>query len=116
MAVSIRSIGTAVPPTIIRQDDVREIFATQPGLGRLGQRIVGAAFGASAIETRHTVVDELDRRPREGEATFYDAATNEILRPGTGTRNQVYVDRSPDLFLAPPVPRSPVPPTSGPTT
>jgi predicted naringenin-chalcone synthase len=99
MAVSIRSIGTAVPPTIIRQDDVREIFATQPGLGRLGQRIVGAAFGASAIETRHTVVDELDRRPREGEPTFYDAASNEILRPGTGARNQVYVDRSPELFL-----------------
>jgi len=97
--VSIRSIGTAVPPTTIRQDDVRELFETQPGLSRLARRIVGAAFGASAIETRHTVVDELDREPREGESTFYDASSNQILRPGTGARNEVYVERSPELFL-----------------
>ena len=47
--------------------------AAQPGVTRLGSRLIGAAFNASGIDTRHTVVDELDREEREGESTFYDA-------------------------------------------
>ena len=106
MAITIRSIETAVPPTVLRQDEIRDVFAGQPELSRLGGRLVRAAFDVSGIDTRHTVIDELAgaSRPRAdtgvGTPVFYDAEAGTILRPGTGTRNDVYTDRSPALFLA----------------
>ena len=106
MAITIRSIETAVPPTVLRQDEIRDVFAGQPELSRLGGRLVRAAFDVSGIDTRHTVVDELAgaSHPRTdtgvGTPVFYDADAGTILRPGTGTRNDVYTDRSPALFLA----------------
>jgi alkylresorcinol/alkylpyrone synthase len=109
MPVSIRSIGTAVPPTVIRQPDVRDLFRSQPGLGRLAPRLIGAVFDASGIETRHTVVDELGvaggdvpapRGPEDGVPAgpvFVDP-DGRVLAPTTGVRNAEYVARSPDLF------------------
>ncbi|MFZ4895708.1 type III polyketide synthase [Plantibacter sp. Mn2098] len=106
MSVTVRSIGTAVPPTVLRQADVSDVFRAQPSVTKLGSRIIGAAFGASAIETRHTVIDELsfpaDGRKDTNTAptpVFFDAATNRILEPSTGTRNDVYAAASPALFL-----------------
>jgi len=123
--VSIRSIGTAVPDTVLRQDDIRDLFRSQPGLTRLGTRLVGAVFDAAAIETRHTVVDELALAATPAAApdtgvvpdlsdahdpagapdpavapVFVDPTTRRILDPSTGTRNDVYVARSPALFEA----------------
>jgi len=136
--VSIRSIGTAVPDTVIRQDHIRDVFRSQPGLSRLATRLVGSVFDAAAIDTRHTVIDELgvavpdatatatapdatatapdvtatvpdadatatDAIDVEGTATppvFLDPETGLILDPGTGARNDVYVERSPALFEA----------------
>ncbi|PFG33192.1 putative naringenin-chalcone synthase [Sanguibacter antarcticus] len=106
MPITIRSIETAVPPTVLRQDEIRDVFAGQPDLNRLGGRLVRAAFDVSGIETRHTVVDELDHasaglpRTDSEPPVFYDSASGEILSPSTGTRNDVYTDRSPALFLA----------------
>ena len=58
MSARIVSIGTAVPPTCVPQDRAREIFAGQAGVDRLTQRLIHAAFDASAIERRHTVLSE----------------------------------------------------------
>ena len=58
MAALIRSLHTAVPPVVLEQEVVRDVLVAQPGLNRLGQRLVPAAFNASGIERRHTVVEE----------------------------------------------------------
>lgn len=93
---------------------MRDIFAAQPDLSRLGRRLVAAAFDNAAVETRHTVLDELvddpgttddasgssNSAPTHGSPVFYDSTTGVILSPPTGTRNRVYAARARDLFVA----------------
>jgi predicted naringenin-chalcone synthase len=122
MTVSVRSLETAVPATSIGQREVRDLFALQPGVSRLGRRLIHAVFDASAIDTRHTVLTELDSHHTalnshhsgveiEGEqalpqpaatptSLFVDQTTGAVLAPSTGTRNQTYVEQSPALLLA----------------
>ena len=38
MVARILSIGTAVPPTVLAQGDVRDFFVAQPGVDRLTAR------------------------------------------------------------------------------
>lgn len=103
MSARIVSIGTAVPPTCVPQDRAREIFAGQPGVDRLTQRLIHAAFDASAIERRHTVLSEFgdEFSPRElvppGRARFADDE-GRMLQPTTGPRNDLYTAVSPDLY------------------
>ncbi|MFS4506356.1 type III polyketide synthase [Clavibacter sp. Sh2141] len=110
MTASIRSIATALPPTVLAQEGVRDLFGSQPEPGRLGTRLVSAAFGASGIRTRHTVIRELGTAPGmagadapadpdDGEPVFYDRATGRILTPGTGARNDTYIREAPALLL-----------------
>ena len=97
MSATIRAIGTAVPTRTLEQAAVRDLFVRQPDLGRLGRRLVPAAFDASAVEHRHTVLDELDASRPAG--TFRDDAG--VLRsPSTGTRNDRYRELAPPLFVA----------------
>jgi alkylresorcinol/alkylpyrone synthase len=102
MSARIVSIGTAVPPTCVPQERAREIFAGQPGADRLTQRLIHAAFDASAIERRHTVLAEFgdDLSPHdvipEGRARFADD-DGRMLRPATGARNDLYIAAAPDL-------------------
>ncbi|MFN3867121.1 MAG: type III polyketide synthase [Demequina sp.] len=88
-AVSVRSIATAVPATVIEQGAVRDLFLSQPDLSRLARRLVGSVFDGSAIERRHTVVSEL-AGVSSGTAEFYDAQSETILAPSTGARNAAY--------------------------
>ena len=60
MGSAIFSIGTAVPATVVHQHQLRDLFRGQPGTSRLTSRLIGAAFDASAIDTRHTVIAEFD--------------------------------------------------------
>jgi predicted naringenin-chalcone synthase len=101
MTVTLQGLSTVVPPTVLVQDEVRDVFAAQPGLSRLGSRIVSTAFRESGIETRHTVLEELSRRPREdGEApVFFDQASGELLLPGTRARNDVYAAHASRLYV-----------------
>ena len=64
MTVYLRSLETAVPPTVLIQTEARDVFAAQPGLTRLGTRLVSTCFDSAAIDTRYTAVEELtlDRR------------------------------------------------------
>nr|WP_314842760.1 type III polyketide synthase [uncultured Microbacterium sp.] len=95
----LRSLQTIVPETVIAQDHVREIFAAQPDLGRLAQRIIGASFNASGIDTRHTVIDELSGTAPAGDPIFYDVGTGLLLSPGTKIRNQIYAREASRLFV-----------------
>jgi predicted naringenin-chalcone synthase len=93
VTVHIRSIETAVPETVLRQADARALFAGQSGVSRLGARLIGAAFDASAIDTRHTVVAELAGGAGD---LLADGA---VLNPSTATRNAIYRAEAPRLFL-----------------
>lgn len=101
MTVSLRSIETAVPATVLEQSEIRDVFAGQPGVSRLGRRLINAVYDASSIETRHTVIAEFEATAIMSEARprFFDALTGGILTPSTGVRNEVYVEQSPELFL-----------------
>jgi alkylresorcinol/alkylpyrone synthase len=101
MTARIVSIGTAVPPTRIPQDHVRDLFADQPGLDRLTRRRIHAAFGASAIEHRHTVLSELGvgASPDGGGPRFLDDERT-LLAPTTGMRNDLYTRLAPSLSAA----------------
>ena len=96
----LRAIGTAVPVTVLRQPDFRDLLAEQPGLSRLGVRRLRAAFDVSAIETRHTVLTEFLAAPESGDPVHHDARTRTVLTPSTGPRNAAYVREAPPLFLA----------------
>lgn len=99
MTVALRSLEVAVPGVALAQDDVRDAFAAQPGLGRLGTRLVSAAFNASGIDRRHTVLGEWGRTGPAGDPVFLDARTLRILNPSTGTRNRVYAQEATGLFI-----------------
>ncbi|GGL79089.1 hypothetical protein [Glutamicibacter protophormiae] len=60
MPVMIRTIQTAVPSTVLKQEEVREVFATQPELSRLGQRLVATSFNSADIDTRYSCVSEFN--------------------------------------------------------
>ncbi|NUL49406.1 type III polyketide synthase [Cellulosimicrobium funkei] len=112
MPALLRSLHTAVPPTVLHQDRVRDALAAQPGLSRLGQRLVTAAFNASGIERRHTVVREWEQdnqahdagpvAPSDGGGSrpglFFEPGTGHILNPSTGARNAVYTEHAGDLY------------------
>ena len=96
----LRAVGTAVPVTVLHQAQFRDLLAAQPGLTRLGARRLHAAFDASGIETRHTVITEFQDRPEAHEPVHHDARTGEVLVPSTGARNAAYTLEAPPLFLA----------------
>ncbi|MFS0865845.1 type III polyketide synthase [Microbacterium sp. 179-B 1A2 NHS] len=123
MTTRLLSIGTAVPPARLQQAAVRDLFASQPGTDRLTKRLIGAAFDASAISTRHTVLDDLAAAAERGAAgvpspgddgatsapadgTVGDAVermpvvtdAGALLAPSTGTRNDAYIRLAPPLF------------------
>ncbi|MHA7292570.1 type III polyketide synthase [Arthrobacter sp. HLT1-21] len=99
MTVIMRSLETAVPETVMVQSDVRDVFAAQPGLSRLGTRLVGAAFDSSGIETRYTAVKEMTLDAPSENPVFFDSAERRILSPSTKVRNEVYAEEGTKLFV-----------------
>ncbi|GGH36535.1 type III polyketide synthase [Microbacterium album] len=101
MTVTLRGISTVVPPTVLVQDQVREVFAAQPGLSRLARRLVSTSFGVSGIETRYTVLDELtlDGPAPDGPALFFDRDSGELLLPGTKARNELYAEHASRMYV-----------------
>ncbi len=96
MTASILGFGTALPPTRLAQDEVREFMAAQPDIDRRARRIITAAFAASAIETRHTVLAELG-----GEASgLHVQSAGRLLSPTTRARNDEFRRAAPPLLAA----------------
>ncbi|WP_336646242.1 type III polyketide synthase [Microbacterium sp. USHLN186] len=98
MSVHLRSIQTLVPGTSLEQSAVRDIFAAQPDLSRLARRLVATSFDGAGVQTRHTVLDELDLTATVPEPKFYDRTAGTLLAPGTGLRNDVYAREADRLF------------------
>ena len=99
MAVTLRALQTAVPPTVLIQNEVRDVFAAQPGLTRLAQRIVSTSFNVSGIDTRHTVIRELDLDAAGADPQFFDPVTRRLLVPSTRVRNELYITEATTLFV-----------------
>ncbi|TKV28645.1 type III polyketide synthase [Arthrobacter sp. NamB2] len=99
MTVILRSLQTAVPETVMIQPQVRDVFAAQPDLTRLGRRLVGAAFDSSGIETRYTAVKELTLEVAAENPVFFDQKELRILSPSTKTRNELYAEEGTKLFV-----------------
>ncbi|MCH6468802.1 type III polyketide synthase [Sinomonas terrae] len=98
MTVLLRSLQTAVPPTVLKQAEARDVFAAQEGLTRLGTRLVRTCFDAAAIDTRHSAVAEFSWDLPETAPDFFDPSTGRILNPSTKTRNDVFVSEATPLF------------------
>jgi len=99
MTVALRGLSTVVPPTVLVQPEVRDVFAAQPGLNRLAQRIITTSFDVSAIETRHTVIAELSRDAHPEDPVFFDIDSGELLLPGTKARNELYAEQATRLYV-----------------
>ncbi|MBG6183237.1 putative naringenin-chalcone synthase [Arthrobacter sp. CAN_A214] len=99
MTVMLRSLETAVPETVMKQPQVRDAFAAQPDLTRLGTRLVNTAFDSSGIDTRYTVVKELTLDSESEHPVFFDRGEMRILSPSTKTRNKVYAEEGTKLFI-----------------
>ena len=99
MTVYLRSLETAVPPTVLIQTEARDVFAAQPGLTRLGTRLVSTCFDSAAIDTRHTAVDELTRDHQAENPRFFDAGTGLLLSPSTKVRNDIFATEATKLFI-----------------
>ncbi|WP_144796779.1 type III polyketide synthase [Microbacterium paludicola] len=95
----LRSLQTIVPDTVLRQEEVRDVFAAQPGLGRLATRIVNTSFNGSGIDTRYTVIDELSLESDAENPQFFDRSNGALLSPSTKTRNEVYVREAWKLYV-----------------
>lgn len=95
----LRSLQTIVPETVLVQEQVRDVFAQQPDLGRLAQRIVTTSFNVSGIDTRHTVIDELSMDSDVTDPVFFDRRTGMLLAPGTKARNDFYTREATVLFV-----------------
>lgn len=100
MSVKIRTIQTAVPTTVLAQEEIRDVFASQRNLSRLGQRLIATSFNSAAISTRYSCVDEFDLSlPEPQSPLFYDRAEGKLLSPTTAERNRIYAQQASTLFI-----------------
>ncbi|MCB5275821.1 Alpha-pyrone synthesis polyketide synthase-like Pks18 [Arthrobacter sp. SO5] len=99
MTVYLRSLETAVPPTVLIQSEARDVFAAQPGLTRLGTRLVGTCFDSAAIDTRYTAVAELTMDRRAQDPQFFEQGTGLLLSPSTKVRNDIFATEATKLFI-----------------
>ncbi|MGP0221194.1 type III polyketide synthase [Paenarthrobacter sp. NCHU4564] len=99
MPVYVRSLETAVPPTILVQSQARDVFAAQPGLTRLGSRLVSTCFDSAAIDTRYTAVEELSLDAHPENPKFFDPGLNQVLSPSTKVRNEIFATEATKLFI-----------------
>ena len=99
MTVYLRSLETAVPPTVLVQTEARDVFAAQPGLTRLGTRLVSTCFDSAAIDTRHTAVEELTKDHQAENPRFFNAGTGLLLSPSTKVRNDIFATEATKLFI-----------------
>jgi len=75
------------------------VFAAQPGLTRLGSRLVTTCFDSAAIDTRYTAVRELTRDSDAEDPQFFDPQTGLLRSPSTKVRNNLFAEEATKLFI-----------------
>lgn len=96
MGVQLIGIGTAVPEFALSQSQVRDLFLAEPDIAPLTARLIRAAYDNSAIERRHTVIEDL----AGGGGDFLEPESHAVRNPGTATRNARYAREAPRLSEA----------------
>ncbi len=88
MAAYLHSIAKAVPGHAYDQERALEVMKAWHGDDRRTNRLLGGIYRASAIERRHSVVD--DFQPGSEGGFFYLPEEDRFRDPSTGERNAAY--------------------------
>ncbi|SEB45463.1 Predicted naringenin-chalcone synthase [Paramicrobacterium humi] len=99
MAITLASIASLTPDTVLVQSEVRDVFASQPDLSRLAQRLISTSFDQSGISTRRSAIVEFDNDTHVDEPQFYDRDSGLLLSPGTQARNELYTEAAGALYV-----------------
>jgi predicted naringenin-chalcone synthase len=84
---------------LLIQHEARDVFAAQPGLTRLGSRLVSTCFDSAAIDTRYTAVRELTLDSTAENPQFFDPQTGLLRSPSTKARNNLFAEEATKLFI-----------------
>ncbi|MCW4456825.1 type III polyketide synthase [Microbacterium sp. MPKO10] len=99
MSTSLAALAAVTPETVLHQNEVRDVFASQPGLSRLAQRLISTSFDGSGIDTRRSAIVEFDKDVAVEHPEFYDREAGLLLSPGTEARNDLYTEAAGALFV-----------------
>src|SRR5690606_824906 len=95
MPAFLHSLATAVPRNAYSQERALEVMKAWHGHERRVGRLLDGIYRASAIETRHSVVDDFQEGGNGGGSGgsggfFYDPDSDSFRNPSTGERNALY--------------------------
>lgn len=95
MSVYIHHIATVVPEGFSSQQKIRETMKKYLGKDRKTQSIIHRIYTQSAIQKRHSVVQ--DFQEGQGGSLFLNGS-EPLPSPSTGTRNDIYKQKASELF------------------
>lgn len=97
MRPQLQAIGTAVPANRYPQPYVREVMGRWIGGERRTDKLLDRVYRASAIDARHSVLDDFNpERDPSSPPLFFDAGGT-FRSPSTGERNALYCAHAPTL-------------------
>ncbi|MBW6456170.1 MAG: type III polyketide synthase [Trueperaceae bacterium] len=101
MPIALHAVGTALPPHRYPQPYVREVMGRWVGGERRTDKLLDRVYAASAIDARHSVLDDFlpDRATNGAPALFLDADGG-FRSPSTGQRNALYAEHAPGIAEA----------------
>jgi len=88
MAAYLHSLATAVPPNAYEQEKTLEVMKAWHGHDRRVSRLLTGIYRASAIDRRHSVVN--DFQPGSEGGFFFEPLSERFLNPSTAERNAFY--------------------------
>jgi len=95
--VYITDIVTAVPPRSYTQEEARRFITGLPRYTDAQKRFLNRIYESTAIDKRHTVVEDYHRRPEEYE--FYPPNRELEPEPGLEKRNDLFITHAADLSV-----------------
>jgi len=106
MPIALHAVGTSLPPHRYPQAYVREVMGRWIGGDRRTDKLLDRVYAASAIDARHSVLDDFlpedgegGARPRDTPSLFL-TADGGFRSPSTGERNALYTRHAPILAEA----------------
>lgn len=98
MNIRIQDLATATPAHAYEQVPfVRDFMKAHVPGDRMTQAILHKIYGASGIATRHSCLPDFQDGSAGG--PFFDRETGQVLRPGTGARNDLYTTHARELYV-----------------
>jgi predicted naringenin-chalcone synthase len=98
MTTWIHGIATAVPDYAYEQQRIRDVMKDWLEADRRTERLLNGIYANSGIETRHSVVPDLEPGAQRG-AFFRAEDGNGFRLPGTKERNDRYTQEAAPLFV-----------------